>query len=146
MWLELQRCKIQIHFMAQCLQHFLRNSSQVNATPLMTTDKSTLVLAMAWCCQATSHCLSQCWPRSISPYGITRPQCVAEKIIMDLTQYAHPSHLKSTFCLVPNIILCTTRSGKRYVSGHVRNCHWHCTSSQILLTGKKGRLFHWFRA
>ena len=31
---------------------------------------------MAWCCQATSHYLSQCWPRSLSPYGITRPQRV----------------------------------------------------------------------
>ena len=26
-------------------------------------DKSTLVQVMAWCCQATSHYLSQCWPR-----------------------------------------------------------------------------------
>ena len=33
---------------------------------------------MAWCCQATSHYLSQCWPRSMSPYGITRPQWVKE--------------------------------------------------------------------
>ena len=31
---------------------------------------------MAWCHQATSHYLSQCWPRSVSPYGVTRPQWV----------------------------------------------------------------------
>ena len=31
---------------------------------------------MAWCHQATSHYLSQCWPRSMSPYGITRPYWV----------------------------------------------------------------------
>ena len=31
---------------------------------------------MAWCHQATSHYLSQCWPRSLSPYGFTRPQWV----------------------------------------------------------------------
>ena len=31
---------------------------------------------MAWCRQATSHYLSQCWPRSLSSYGITRPQWV----------------------------------------------------------------------
>ena len=30
---------------------------------------------MAWCRQATSHYLSQCWPRPLSPYGITRPEC-----------------------------------------------------------------------
>ena len=35
-------------------------------------NKSTLVQIMTWCRQATSHYLSQCWPRSLSPYGITR--------------------------------------------------------------------------
>ena len=39
-------------------------------------DKSTLVQVMAWCYHATSHYLSQCWPRSLSPYGVTRPQWV----------------------------------------------------------------------
>ena len=42
----------------------------------LTDDKSTLVQVMAWCRQATSHYLSQCWPSSMSPYGITRPQWV----------------------------------------------------------------------
>ena len=37
---------------------------------------STLVQVMAWGHQATSHCLSQCWSRSISSYGITRSQGV----------------------------------------------------------------------
>ena len=42
-----------------------------------TDDQSTLVLVMAWCRQATSHYLSQCWPRSLrTPYGVTRPQLV----------------------------------------------------------------------
>ena len=41
-----------------------------------TDDKSTLVQVMAWCREATSHYLSQCWPRSMSPYGVTRPQWV----------------------------------------------------------------------
>ena len=39
-------------------------------------DKSTLVQVMAWCRQAASHYLSQCWPRSMSPNGVTGPQCV----------------------------------------------------------------------
>ena len=39
-------------------------------------DKSTLVQIMAWCHQATSHYLSQCWPRSMSPNGVIRPQLV----------------------------------------------------------------------
>ena len=37
-------------------------------------DKSTLGQAMAWCRKTTSHYLRQCWPRSMSPNGLTRPQ------------------------------------------------------------------------
>ena len=39
-------------------------------------DQSTLVKLMAWCCQATSLYLNQCWPRSLMPNGFTRPQWV----------------------------------------------------------------------
>ena len=39
----------------------------------ITREKSTLVQLMAWCLQAPSHNLSQCWPTSMSPYGIIRP-------------------------------------------------------------------------
>ena len=42
----------------------------------LTDDKSTLVQVMAWYRQATSHYLNQWWPRSLSPYGVTRPQWV----------------------------------------------------------------------
>ena len=42
----------------------------------LTDDKSTLVQVLAWWRQATSHYLSQCWPTSMSPYGVTRPQWV----------------------------------------------------------------------
>ena len=44
----------------------------------LTDDKSTLVQVIAWCRQATSHYLSQCWPSSMWPYGVTRPQWVKE--------------------------------------------------------------------
>ena len=40
----------------------------------LTDDLSTLVQVMIWRRQATSHYLSQCWSRSVSPYGVTRPQ------------------------------------------------------------------------
>ena len=39
-------------------------------------DESILVQVIAWCCQAPSHYLSQCWPRFISPDGVTRPHWV----------------------------------------------------------------------
>ena len=38
----------------------------------------TLVQVMAWCRQATSHYLSQCWSRYLSPHGFTRPQWFIE--------------------------------------------------------------------
>ena len=41
-----------------------------------TDDQSTLVQVMAWCRQAASHYLSQCWPRYLPPSGVTRPQWV----------------------------------------------------------------------
>ena len=47
----------------------------------LTDDKSIWVQVMAWCRQATSHYLSQCWPISMSPNGVTRPQWVKNKSI-----------------------------------------------------------------
>ena len=44
------------------------------------SEKSTLVQVMAWCHQATSHYLNQCWPRSLTPYGVTGPQWVKPPI------------------------------------------------------------------
>ena len=41
-----------------------------------TDDQSALVQVMACCLTAPSHYLSQCWPRSLLPYGVTRPQWV----------------------------------------------------------------------
>ena len=46
------------------------------SSQILTDEKSTLVQVMAWCHQATSHYLSQCWPSFLSPYGIIRPQWV----------------------------------------------------------------------
>ena len=42
------------------------------------SDRSALVQVMAWCPQATSHYLSQCWPRSVSQYGVTKLQWLKE--------------------------------------------------------------------
>ena len=66
----------------------------------LTDDKSTLVQVMAWCRQATSHYLSQCWPRSLSPYGVTRPQWVKTPSLYweGLKALVHYSELYSVFC------------------------------------------------
>ena len=63
------------HFRNWYLELFLRNWPLVSA-PNPIDDKSTLVRVMVRCCQAPSHYLSQCWPRSMSSYGATKPQWV----------------------------------------------------------------------
>ena len=60
-----------------CWIYILRNSSEIvlwRMPKYQIRDKSILVQVMAWCQQATSHYLSQCWFSSLSPYGVTRPQ------------------------------------------------------------------------
>ena len=61
----------------------------------LTDDYSTLVQVMAWCRQAISHYLRQCWPRSISPYGVSKPQCVHNY------QVDNHHRLPGPFCLSP---------------------------------------------
>ena len=50
---------------------------------------------MAWCRQATSHYLSQCWPWSLSPYDITRPQWVNKMVT---TKNVHKSCMCISLC------------------------------------------------
>ena len=49
-----------------------------------TQDRSTLVQVMAWCRQATSHYLCQCWPRPISPCGATGLQWAKSPVLISL--------------------------------------------------------------
>ena len=67
--------------------HFLSTFCEIAIRwmPQHVTDhKSTLVQVMAWYHQAASHYLSQCWPRSLSPYDVTRPQWVKLTLIATL--------------------------------------------------------------
>ena len=61
-----------------------------------TDDKSILVQVMAWWRQATSHYLSQCWPRSLSPYGVTRAQWINYKWV-NFIENMHNQHLIARF-------------------------------------------------
>ena len=72
-------------------------------------DKSTLVQVMAWCRQATSHYLSQSWPRYMLSYGITRPQwdnaakCAKQMILL----YWHYETWSTLVQVMPSLLLCT---------------------------------------
>ena len=106
----------------------------------LTDDKSTLVYVMAWCRQATNHYLSQCWPRYMSPNGVTRPQCFNslhslnnELINIELTMCGPnfvESHGISTFNVKGNISdsccgvsYCSNRPDSVGIHS-VLNVHW----------------------
>ena len=65
-----------------------------------TNRKLTLAQVMAWCRQATSHYLSQCWPRSLLPYGGTRPQCVKVTHYTQFLWKLFASNIYFLFCSV----------------------------------------------
>ena len=48
---------------------------------------------MAWCRQATSHYLSQSWPRNLLPYGVTRGQWVKSN-----TNLIHENVVETAIC------------------------------------------------
>ena len=69
-WNEI--CNFQANFSDWCLRyHLLWNCAQMSL--YWYCNKSTLVQVRAWCHQATSHYLSQYWPRPMSPYDVTNP-------------------------------------------------------------------------
>ena len=60
--------------------------------------KPTLVQVMAWYYQATIYYLSQCWPRSMPPYEVTRPYWVK-----DVSQIGHhQTTSKDHLCPLPS--------------------------------------------
>ena len=81
-----------------------------------TDDQSTLVQVMAWCRQATSHYLSQCWPWSLLPYGVTRPEWVKEhwplKLVIHGSLLARVSHTAA--CRAAVVLLITSRVNSLY--------------------------------
>ena len=90
----------------------------------LTDDKPTLVQVMAWCPRASSHYLSQCCHRSMSPNDITRLQCVnllcQQPILINSLSPGRHSSISST-CIK---------------GWYLEHYHWNCT--QMNTTG-----LHW---
>ena len=53
----------------------------------LSNDKSTLIQVMFGGHQVASHYPSQCWPRSLPPYGITRSQVRLTRLTTRVTKY-----------------------------------------------------------
>ena len=75
---------------------------------------------MAWCHQATSHYFSQCWPRSMSPYGVTGPQWVNTIIDHDTFWHHNRSFAKAwqTSHMIGSFWM---REGGQSSSPHIQN-------------------------
>ena len=98
-------------------------------SPDFTDDQSTLVQVMAWCRQATSHYMNQCWPRSISPYGVTRPQWVNYHNLADrnILVPKHSVHKQ----LITRSLQCLQMSWYRMSS-----IRWHCAEELDIIFAK----------
>ena len=104
-----------------------------------------------WNRQATSHYLSQCWPRSLSPYGVTRPQWVEQntslyiqyRVILDLLKCDsavlidkctnHITIFKSRYYLKPfkvvtNLVIIFCIISGNYID--IKWASWHLKSLQ----------------
>ena len=83
-WPRFRRRHFQMHFREWKVQMLFSDWSLDHSTGIVimgmlwgnNDGKPSLVLEMAWCHQATSHCMDQCWQRPMTPYGVTRPQLV----------------------------------------------------------------------
>ena len=84
----------------------------------LTDDKSTLVQVMTWRRQATSHYRSQCWPRSMPPYGVIRPQWVKLiqrlKWLLWMSEISKDQSLQWVWCWFPILSPCMVRHYTRY--------------------------------
>ena len=100
----------------------------------LTDDKSTLVQVMAWCRQATSHYLSQCWPRSMSPNGVTRPQWVNCSFLL---QVWSPDEPLDQSCLHVYPASRSGRGSTQWLSVRCGWQWWHITSQHRWVFGEQ---------
>ena len=99
-----------------------------NCSHVIVTDcRSALIQVMAWCRQATSQYLSQCWPRSMSPYGVIRPQWVS--LSFEITSLA----LGQTW---GNLINTSHKSTSNNITFTTKQSKTHCAHIQLYYTSK----------
>ena len=109
--------------------------------------RSTLVKVMAWCRQAISNYLSQCWSRSVSPYGhselttciIWLPMASQAMIWIANTYICFPSNQFSILRVMWSSVSEASKKWHEYSvkwndSLHSQNCqywHWLCHRESV---------------
>ena len=128
-----------MHFLERKYLHFFYYwyFTEVGSYKIPVNDQSALVQVMTCCRKATSHYLCQCWPRSLSPYGVTRPQCVD-------TIYPDPS----CWLIIKHHWRIWANESHEYMK------HWYCEQNKTRQITHWGRVthicvseigHHWFR-
>ena len=97
---------------------------------------------MAWCQQATSHYLSQCWPIFMSPYGITTKSHSVKKVISwncfilfhhtIVTHIINHTHKAHKYSLLMHHIKIKSPANFLWNEQHVFLC-WFITFQSVLL-------------
>ena len=112
-------------------------------------EKSSLVQIMAWCRQATSQFLNQCWPSSMLPYGVTRPQSFNKS--MEPRVKENESNWRQTFTSVSvtlkwlgTSIISTIALSTHYVSFSMKLNHCIIAFSSFNFTLRWHRLREYF--
>ena len=111
-------------------------------SPDFIDDQSTLVQVMAWCRQATSHCLSQCWPRSLWPCGVTRPQWVNSLCPSDAIYIYIPYKFGS---ILDQVMICCLTAPSHYLKQCwlvIRGVMWYSPESNFTRSAHALNLYH----
>ena len=74
-WLPFGRQQFKHIFFSKILLYLISNHADLKFLRVQVTTLA-LIEAIVCCCQAASHYLNQCWPKSLTPYGLTWPQWI----------------------------------------------------------------------
>ena len=108
---------------------------------------------MAWCRQATSHYLSQCWPRSLLPFEVTRPQWVKKGYMKDICHrslnmynftkafWAHNPNFTKIHIALPVIII--IRSGHNFAHVTTAEQLWYVQNCRLIGSLKSYIGYEW---
>ena len=121
-WMKFWTCNFQADSCGWWLRHPLWNCPNMKVTGLHWLSVN--IGSGDGLVPSTSHYLSQCWPSSLSPYCVTRPQCV-NVTIWNVEKHVIPwqdgalckmsiESIAATGCA---FIICVNRKYKDYVFG-----------------------------
>ena len=96
----------------------------------LTDDKSTLVKVMAWCRQATSHYLKQCWPISLPPYAVNMPQWVK----WSFQNVSSQGHNELMFFSIMNGLVQDLRIWKKPKKTHLYLCNLINVDDRLIMS------------